>query len=131
MINPNPVTWLIAGFLTGYVALFLEARKHALQIPDAKTYWRMNFANKYFMYPFFYGAVGSLVFYLVTTIFPERFQKYWIVGIIMGILVATFQNMGGYAKQVHGVSTPFIYIWNIIVFFLFYYFVIKFLLRRL
>ncbi len=130
-ITSNWVAWAIGGFLTGYLSMTVEANILRKEMPDEETYWRINFGKQYLRNPFVYAVIAVIVFMVVKNVLPPNMHKYWIVGAIMGIVVPSIKMIGNYAPDVYGVTVPFLFSWDLMIYTLFYVFIIGPLLESL
>ena len=131
MINKNYFVLMLVGFLTGYVSMLVEANKLRKEYPSEEMYWKINFGKQYMRNPLMYGIIAMVIFYLVMNFLPEKLQRYWLVGIIMGIIIPSIKMINNYAMDVYGVTVGFLYSWDIFFYTCLYTFVLGPLANRL
>jgi hypothetical protein len=127
----NFYSWLIAGFLTGYLSMTVEANMLKKEMPDDETYWKINFGKQYLQNPTMYAIIAVVVFYTVLNFFPPGLQKYYVIGAIMGLIIPSIKMINNYAIDVYGVTVQFLYGWDLMVYTLFHIFIIGPLLESL
>ena len=123
-INTNWITWALAGFLTAYLSMTIEANKLRTNYFSEDKYWRINFGKQYFTNPILYAVIAVIIFKIVLLYFPQQMQQYWVIGAIIGIIIPTIKMINNYAIDVYDVTPQFLYAWDVMVYMLFYLLVI-------
>ena len=111
-LNANITQNYTLAFIIGMLIVFpslMPSVNAAIQKPTMTTYEMIDFPGKLIKLPFFYGFLNLLAIYLINTYFPEQYRKYWILGMLMGLVYPTLGTIDDYAKKVYGVKSY----WNL------------------
>ncbi len=104
----NPITknWILA-FVIGLLSVFPSILASVLAVknnPSCEMYKTAKLEDKLLTMPLFYGVLSVLVFFLMNMFFPAQFRRYWVIGIIFGLIYPTLGWLARLPQDVYGVT---------------------------
>ena len=122
-------------YLIGVLATFPSMLPTALSIiknPTLEVYKKAALEKKFYLMAFFYGFLNMLVFFLINRYIPDKYNTYFVAGIIMGLIYPTLGTIDDYAKKMYGITNYWnLYIGAQIMYFIFYGLIINGLVDKL
>ncbi len=96
---------IVLQFIIGVLSAFPSLAPTAISLiykPELLS--EAGLENKMLWLPIFYGFLSIIVFTLVNTLFPKYLQKYWMIGIIIGLIYPSLGTIGNHAKKIYGIE---------------------------
>lgn len=119
------MTGFLAGFLTGYMSLTVEAKQMMDEMPSEDKYNKINFGKQYLYVPLMYGVIAMLLILVVRNFFPKELDSYWFLGALMGVIIPSIKMIDNYALEVYDTTEFSLYLWDISVYAFFWGFVLQ------
>ncbi len=101
-ITHNYILQFVIGILSAFPSLAPTAIS-LLYKPELLE--EAGLHDKVLWLPIFYGFLSIIVFTLVNILFPKELQKYWVIGIIIGLIYPTLGTIGDHAKKIYGIQS--------------------------
>lgn len=131
MITKNYFLIFIIGLLSIFPSLALTAISVSRN-PTLENYKLANLETKLYTYPILYGIVNILGVLIVTQLLSEQFHNYFILGIIMGVIYPTINNIGDYTQKMYGITNILdLYIGSQLLYIPFYGIVVSYIVNRI
>ena len=94
--------------LIGVLATFASIMPSAIALrrnDSHDLYKYIEMENKVWKMPLFYAGLNAFAFYIVNTFFPKNLKRYWMIGILLGLVYPTLGTIGDYAKKAYGIKS--------------------------
>ncbi len=133
ILNKPITTNYYLAALIGVLATFPSMAASAISVsqrPSLDLYKFVDLENKLWKMPLFYMFLNMFGFYIVNTFLPPSLRKYWVVGILLGLVYPTLGTIGDYAKKAYGITSYYdLYFKAQILYVAFYGLVISFMVH--
>ena len=130
-ITSNYMIQFLIGVITFFPSIFptLLALKRK---PTLKWYNYAKLEDKIMWMPILYGFINLIVFTIVIKFFPKSLRKYWILGIIFGMIYPTLGTINNYAKKMYDLDNYYgLYLKAQIMYIIYYGLIISFIVSRI
>lgn len=138
----EPITQnLTLAFIIGLLSAFPSLAPTAQSLNKAKQedkkdlkdfYIKADLENKVLFLPIIYGILSIAIFYIVNRFFPSKYKRYWVIGIIIGLIYPTLGWINKLPQEIYGVTNKMkFYLSAQVMYITFYGIIIAFMMSKI
>lgn len=123
------------SFIIGLMSAFPSLAPTAISLKRFDRYdlyKEAGFETKFLWIPIAYGILHIIILEIMNKLFPPILRKFWVLGIIIGLIYPTLGTIDDYAKRIYKIKSYYNLYFNALLLYIpFYTFVINFIFTNI